>query len=69
MWFEARVWPTIHRTVPTHSCKEAAEKNSIFFRRNTEEAERRGRRVEMKRRWGREAGRGKESDSARASHG
>lgn len=30
MWFEARVWLTIHRTVPTHSCKEAAEKNSIF---------------------------------------
>lgn len=40
-----------------------------FFRRNTEEVERRGRRVEMKRRWGGEAGRGKESDSACASHG
>lgn len=29
--FGASVWPTIHKTVPTHSCKEAgAKKNSIF---------------------------------------
>lgn len=51
-WFGASVWPTIHRMVPTHSCKEAgAEKNgTFFFRRNKEEIERRGRRDEMKRR-------------------
>lgn len=30
-WFEVRVWPTIHKTVSAHSCKEAgAGMNSIF---------------------------------------
>lgn len=41
-----------------------------YFRRNTEKVEeRRGSRDEMERRCGREAGRGKQSDSACASHG
>lgn len=69
-WFEASVWPTIHKTEATHSSKRQLLRGMalFFFRRNKEEVERRGRRDEMKRRWVREADRGQESDSACASH-